>query len=170
MLHRDLLSWTEASALPDNACVPALQPMTDGVVIIRAPEPGDAAVLVAGRDSVFHRFLGPGADEPSPTACIVVDDAIVGWVDFDIDRSWLEPGEVNVGYNVFASHRGKGYASRAVQLLLQHLALDTDHRVATLLIDPENEKSLALAARNGFAAHGDLDGNPYFKKALATHE
>jgi RimJ/RimL family protein N-acetyltransferase len=137
-------------------------------VTIRAPEDGDSAILIAGRDDVFHRFLGPGADEPHPTACIVVGGAIVGWVDYDLDRPWLEPGEVNVGYNVFAGERGKGYASRAVQLLLQHLASRTEVHTATLLIAPDNEKSLALAVRNGFVAHGDLDGNPYFKRSVRT--
>lgn len=143
-----------------------LQPMTDGVVTIRAPQPGDAAVLVAGRDDVFHRFLGDGDDEPAPTACIVVDGEVVGWVDYDVERSWLEPGEVNVGYNVFASHRGNGYASRAVELLLQHLADDTAYAVATLLIDPNNERSLALARRCSFTLVGDLDGNPYWKRSV----
>ena len=85
-----------------------LRPITDGVVTIRRPLDGDRQRLIAGRDEEFHRFLGDGSDEPSPTGCIVVDDDVVGWVDFDVDRSWLEPGEVNLGYNVFAEHRGNG--------------------------------------------------------------
>lgn len=140
--------------------------ITDGVVVIRLPQPGDAEVLIAGRDEEFHRFLGPGSGDPCPTRCIVARDAVVGWVDFDLDRTWLEPGEVNVGYNVFAPHRGLGYASRAVKLLLHHLALSGDHRTATLLIHPDNTRSLALAERTGFALHGDLDGNPYWKRAV----
>lgn len=143
-----------------------LRPTTDGVVGIRPPRPGDAEVLIAGRDEVFHRFMGEGSDDPQPTGCILVADEIVGWVDYDIDRTWLEPGEVNVGYNVFASHRGKGYATRAVQLLVHHLAVDGDHHTATLLIDPDNARSLALAARARFDRAGDLDGNPYFKRAV----
>ena len=142
--------------------------MTDGVVVLRAPESGDAAVLVAGRDAVFHRFMGDGDPEPSPTACVVVDGEVVGWVDYDIDRSWLDPGEVNVGYNVFAAHRGRGYASRAVELLLQHLAADTTYDTATLLIDPNNERSLALAARCRFTCVGDLDGNRYWKRRVRS--
>ena len=115
---------------------------------------------------MFHRFMGEGEPLPSPTACIVVDLEIVGWVDYDVDRAWLEPGEVNVGYNVFARHRGKGYASRAVRLLLQHLAEDTAYTTATLLIDPSNERSLALAQRCDFTLVGDLDGNPYWKRLV----
>ena len=110
--------------------------------------------------------MGEGSDDPQPTGCIVVGGAIVGWVDFDTDREWLEPGEVNVGYNVFAPRRGEGYATRAVQLLVHHLAVDTDKRTATLLIDPDNGRSLALAARARFCRAGDLDGNRYFKRQV----
>lgn len=139
---------------------------TDGVVEIRPSRPGDVDVLVAGRDDEFRRFLGEGDDDPSPTACIVVDGGVVGWVDFDLDRAWLEPDEINVGYNVFADHRGHGYASRAVKLLLHRLALDAPHTTATLLIHPENRRSLAMAERTGFRRHGDLDGNPYWKQPI----
>jgi RimJ/RimL family protein N-acetyltransferase len=140
--------------------------LRDGALAIRPPEPGDASVLIDGRDDVFHRFMGDGAADPSPVACITVDGEVVGWVDYDVDRSWLLPGEVNVGYNVFALHRGNGYATRAVELLLQHLAQDTPYETATLLIDPGNERSLALARRARFDAHGELDGNPYWKRRV----
>jgi RimJ/RimL family protein N-acetyltransferase len=139
---------------------------TDGVVVLRAPRPGDAAILVAGRDAEWERFLAPGDDEPNPYACIAVGDVVVGWVDFDTDRAWLEPGEVNLGYNVFAPHRGNGYASRAVRLLVAHLAERGEHHTATLLIHPDNERSLALADRLEFDSAGDLDGIPYFKQPI----
>lgn len=139
---------------------------TDGVVTIRPPQPGDSARLVAGRDAEFYRFLGQGSNEPAPVVCVTVDGVVVGWVDHDADRSWLLPGEVNVGYNVFASHRGRGIASRAVQLLLHHLALTDQCQTATLLIDPANERSQALAVRTRFERQGDLDGNPYYKRSV----
>ena len=144
----------------------ALRPTTDGVVVIRPPEPGDAEILIAGRDAEFRRFLGPGTDDPRPTGCIEVGGEVVGWVDYDVERAWRLPGEVNVGYNVFAAHRGKGHASRALQLLMHHLAVSGDYDTATLLIHPENRRSLALAARTRFTPHGDLDGNPYFKRPI----
>ncbi len=139
---------------------------TDGVVTIRPPQPGDSARLIAGRDAEFHRFLGPGSDEPDPVACITVDGDVVGWVDHDAERYWLLPGEVNVGYNVFASHRGHGIATRALQLLMHHLAITGQCRTATLLIHPDNVRSRALAERTRFERQADLDGNPYYKRTV----
>ena len=127
---------------------------TDGLVTLKAPRPGDSRLLVEGRDDEFHRWLGPGAEVPAPVACVWVGGQLVGWVDYDLDHAWLRPGEVNIGYYVFSAARGKGYASRAVELLLLPLRLDTQHTVATLLIDPENVRSLAVAASSPIRREG----------------
>ena len=132
-----------------------LRPMTDGVVTIRPREGGDSARLVAGRDEEWRHWLGPGTDDPRPTACIVVAGEVVGWVDYDTDRDWLAPGEVNMGYHVFALHRGNGYASRAVTLIIRYLDECTSFHTATLSIDCGNAPSLAVAARTGFVLSGD---------------
>ena len=124
--------------------------VSDGVIALRPTGPGDAKALVAGRDEEFHRWLGAGSGNPQPTACITVAGQIVGWVDYDCYREWLGRGEVNVGYNVFGPHRGNGYATRAVQLLIHHLAVRTESHTATLVIDARNTRSLALAARLQF--------------------
>ena len=144
----------------------SLRSITDGIVTIRTPRSGDTAILISGRDDEFHRFLGEGSDDPRPFAVIEVDGAVVGWVDHDAERDWLLPGEVNIGYNVFAPHRGNGFATRAVQLLLHHLAITGDATVATLLIDSANDRSLALARRIGAVRQSDLDGHPYFKRSV----
>jgi len=141
---------------------------TDGIVTLSTPVPGDVELLMAGRDEEFFKWFGPGATGPRPVACIWVDDELVGWVDYDLDsdHDWLRPGEVNVGYYLFPAARGKGYASRAVELLLEHLSRDTEHTAATLLIHPDNARSLAVARRLGFVENGTVNGEPFFTRDL----
>lgn len=149
-----------------TALCPELEDSTDGPVSLRRPQPGDAQALVEGRDDEFFKWLGPGAEIPSPVACVWVDEELVGWVDYDVERDWLKQGEVNVGYYLFPTARGKGYASRAVELLLVHLDRETEHTAATLLIDRENERSLRLADRLGFEPRGEVQGELFFVREL----
>jgi RimJ/RimL family protein N-acetyltransferase len=85
-----------------------------------------------------------------------VGEELVGWVDYDRDseHDWLEPGEVNVGYYLFPAARGKGYASRAVELLLAHLGRETEHKVATLV------------RRLGFEERGEIEKGLFFARTL----
>jgi RimJ/RimL family protein N-acetyltransferase len=138
------------------------------MVTLRRPRPGDARLLVEGRDEEFFRWLGPGAENPRPVACVWVDDELVGWVDYDVDteHDWLRPGEVNVGYYLFPGARGKGYASHAVEVLLLHLSRDTPHTAATLVIDRRNVRSLRLARRLGFEEKGEVKGDLFFVRDL----
>jgi RimJ/RimL family protein N-acetyltransferase len=143
-----------------------LEAVTDGVVTLRRPSAADRAAFRTGRDYEFRRWLGDGSDDPRPTASIVVGGETVGWIDFDADRAWLYAGEVNVGYALFPLHRGHGYVSRAVELLLQYLAESTPYDTATLLIEPGNVRSLAVAQRTHFREHAPVQGGRYFKRSL----
>jgi RimJ/RimL family protein N-acetyltransferase len=143
---------------------PEPQIATDGVVTLKPTRPGDSELLVARRDNEFFRWIGPGAEVPCPVACVWVGDELIGWVDYDLEHEWLQPGQVNVGYYLFPAARGKGYASRAVELLLAHLTHETAHAVATLVIHPENVKSLALARRLGFAEVGEVERGLFFTR------
>lgn len=148
--------------------MPALTSLTDGLVTIRPPGAGDVETLLAGRDAEFDRWLGPGFLSPAPTACISVAGEIVGWVDYDVERDWLGSDEVNVGYSLSADHRGKGYATRAVKLLLRYLEDDTSFQTATVLIDPDNGRSLSVAERVGFEPAGEVDGQRYLKRRVGS--
>ena len=144
-------------------------PVTDGVVTLRAAERVDAPALVAGRDPEWEHWLGPGDDEPRPTACILVEGEIVGWVDFDTARDWLGPGEVNVGYTVFAPHRRRGYARRAVLLLAAWLADNTSADHAYLAVDAENAASLGVARSVGavvVARYLNAQGRPQVRHVI----
>ncbi len=155
------MPWqTEAMGNPEFG-----HPISDGTVTLRASEPEDNEVLVNGRDVAFHRFMGEGHPEPSPLACIIVGGAIVGWIDYDSPRPWLADGEVNVGYNVFPEYRGRGYAIRALELLMRSLVDHPTVTTTTALIDPDNEASLGVILRAGFTRHDDVDGQRFFKRS-----
>jgi RimJ/RimL family protein N-acetyltransferase len=144
-----------------------LRPLSDGTVTLRAPTVEDLSALHEGRDAEFFRWLGAETEVDPPLACLVVDDQVAGWIDYDVARPWLENGEVNVGYFLLAPYRGKGYATRALELLLTFLSDETDYLVATLLIDTRNERSLAVARRAGFSRVDDIGGGAfYFKRAV----
>ena len=65
------------------------------------------------------------------------------------DHAWLTPSQCNIGYHVFATHRGRRVATRAVRLLLQRLAVEARFTEATFLIDAENTPSLRVATAVG---------------------
>lgn len=141
--------------------------LTDGVVAIRPPSSHHSEVLIEGRDAEFYRFMGEGSADPNPTA-VVLDShrRLVGWIDYDTDRSWLADGEVNIGYNIFSNHRGHGFARRSLELLISFLGEQSGFTTATLLIDPGNAPSIAVAERSSFHQFGDVDGQLFFKRPI----
>ena len=142
--------------------------LTDGVVTLRPSTPDDAPLIIAARDAAFRRFIGQGSAVPAPEFVIVVNGSVVGWVDHDRDddRWWLAPEEVNIGYHVFPEHRGRGHATRAVHLMLEHLRADTDCEVATLLIHPDNGASLKVAERNDFERANDVEERTFWRRGV----
>ena len=142
--------------------------LTDGEITLRPPTDGEAEILVAERDAEFRRFLGDGSPAPSPTAVIAnAARQVVGWIDCDVERDWLQEGEVNIGYNVFAQHRGQGLATRSLRLLVEHLRAGSDFAAATLLVDPANAASITVGYRAGFERHEDVNGQLFFKLLFA---
>ena len=88
--------------------------VTDGIMSLRPPGRADVPLIIVARDDEFRKRLGPGSNNPTPVARILVSHEVVGWVDYDHDpeHDWLAPEEVNIAYFVFAKHRRKGYVAR----------------------------------------------------------
>lgn len=131
-----------------------MPPVSDGVITLRRFAIGDRRRIVDERDEECERWLGPGAPDPSPTACIEVDGDLVGWIDADLSPGWLLPGETNVGYSVFPTRRGNGYATRAVRLFVAELDESVLDR-AVLVIDVANHASVRVARAAGARLLGD---------------
>lgn len=122
------------------------------------------AILKSTRDAEMDRFLGPMSSEPSPAATVWVRSEMVGWIDYDIEQSWLTDRRVNVGYAIFAPHRGRNHATRALRLLADFLESQHPPVEPTLLIDPRNSPSLAVARKAGFERVDDRDGQELFTR------
>lgn len=99
----------------------------------------------------------------------MVQGEVAGWVDHDHDpqHDWLGANEVNLGYFVLVEHRPKGYAARSVELFVDLLRGDKRYTTASLLIDPENGPSLAVARRCEFVLVGELNGQFYFTRSVS---
>jgi L-amino acid N-acyltransferase YncA len=144
--------------------------LSDSEVSLRPFRTTDRPALLEGRDELWERFLGPGHDEPAPTACIVVQGEIVGWVDADPDGPRLAAGEINLGYNVFAPHRGRGFAARAVLLMLKKLEDEGRYDVATLSVRRDNAASIAVARKAGFELSAATPDELMFVRPLVRQQ
>ena len=149
-----------------DSCSMTVWKVSDGVIEIRATRRDDVPALIAGRDDEFRRWFGPGSDNPSPTACIERNGEVIGWVDYERGHSWLAPGEVNVGYNVFAAYRRRGYATRAVMLLLHRIAIEGTYDAASVLIERENAGSIVVAERARFGDSEQRGDNVYLMRRV----
>ncbi|WP_308257817.1 GNAT family N-acetyltransferase [Pseudonocardia lacus] len=71
-------------------------------------------------------------------------------------------GMVEIGYAIAPTHRRRGYARAALEVLLRRAAREPQVRTARVTIAPDNEASRRLAAQYGFVEVGtqwdDEDG------------
>jgi ribosomal-protein-alanine N-acetyltransferase len=87
----------------------------------------------------------------------VEDGALVGWFNVsDIVRGALQ--RANLSYGGVAAHRGQGYMSEALQLVLREAFAALDLHRLEANIQPGNAASLALARRAGFQLEGFSPG------------
>lgn len=110
--------------------------------------------------------LRPLAEHGSPDQdggwLVVVDDTVVG------DCGWLGgpsgAGDVEIGYGLAPSARGRGVATEAVALLCSWAAAQPGVTRLTADVLPGNEASLRLLRRLGFVqAPADEAAAPYLR-------
>ncbi len=101
------------------------------------------------------------------------DQVMVGYINF---HGGPRPDRSNeLGYTVFEANRRQGYASEAVEALIEWAREEHGVGRIVLAISPTNEPSLALARKLGFIEFGsqedEVDGlELLFQRAVDTSE
>jgi RimJ/RimL family protein N-acetyltransferase len=157
--------------------------LTDGVIILRMMTLSDAEMHLANEDDVTARYFGGRSTIETSRAAIeearlswvsggtwlnlgiweAATGELVGYVDANLACPGYRPGvAANITYNVRPAVRGRGYAPRAVRLMLKHLAEKTTAKAAVIQFNPENCASARVAQKAGFKHLGERiheDGN-----------
>ena len=147
-------------------------PLGDDVVTLRPPEERDLEAIDQGiRDGDVVRWVGrPEGSAPdtlalnrrrwsdgSPSFAICdLDDACVGLV--WINLSAIDAATGSVGYWLLPASRGRGFATRAVRLLVPWAGRIMSLDRIRLVTQSANERSRAVATRSGFRAVGTVSG------------
>ena len=153
--------------------------LTDGVIAMRPFRPEDAESHLAGEDEEQIRWLSGGKstlasvrswiesnekswEDGGPVFNFAIwslaDQNLVGMAEANtanLGIEGLESGDANISYGIYPRARGKGYATRAVNLLLQFLKSKKFKR-AVIRIDPRNTYSVTVPIACGFRATGDI--------------
>jgi RimJ/RimL family protein N-acetyltransferase len=148
------------------------------VIELRQVTPEVARAVLAGDDLPFPHAadwphadtfdaLRPLAEHPEHTGpgtfLVLLDGVVIG------DCGWFGPpddtGEVEIGYGVARSVRGRGVAAEAVAQLLTWVASQGATRVRAEVL-PGNEPSLRLLHRLGFEQTGEHAGHLVLTRAV----
>ena len=150
--------------------------LTDGVLTLRPWRDDDAEEAVAGHDDEMALWLG------RRSADVSVDkqrEAILAWrrdfaagrrrTAFVIEHSGQLVGSVeltrqsawagDLSWTLYAGHRGRGHAARAVRILVDWAFADVDQgglglKRVEARIDPRNERGRRVATRAGLLLEG----------------
>jgi RimJ/RimL family protein N-acetyltransferase len=171
--------------------------LTDQVVLLRPFVLKDVEEHLAGEDEVQIKWLSGGKstretvrnwiqrnqeswEKDGPVFAFAISDAktqrLIGMVEANTDDENVEgiqKGEANISYGLSPFARGKGYGSRAVNLMMDFLKRKGLH-AAIARVDPTNEDSLKVPLRCGFKEQGvmktkDQRNLVVFKKLLDEH-
>ena len=94
---------------------------------------------------------------------IQVDQSAAGLVQVTCNKA----SQAFVAYELFDAFRGRGLATKAVQLMLQHIAKDTEIKTALAYVDTRNTRSIRILERLGFTQMRKIEGADYFKGTVS---
>ncbi|MFF9899472.1 GNAT family N-acetyltransferase [Streptomyces longispororuber] len=144
--------------------------LSDGVVTLTPLTLDDVDAHLAGEDDLLVRWLN---GEPSTRASteeyvrhcadqwatggslrafgVRAGDGpkLAGTIDVRLAMSGPAPGAANIAYGLYPAWRGRGLATRAVDLVCRYTAT-AGARVGVIRVDPGNTASEAVALRAGF--------------------
>lgn len=147
--------------------------IADNVIILRPFKEEDAEEHLKGEDKDQIKWLSGGKSSlesvknwikknqdywqkggPVFNFAIVdkISNKLVGMVEANNDYEkieGLENGDANISYGIYPQFRGKGYAQKAINLLMDFLKNRQVNR-AVIRINPQNLDSLKVAQRLGF--------------------
>ncbi len=146
--------------------------LSDGVVSLRPIRLQDADDHLAGEDGEIERLLSGGRgtvetvtrylrecvalwETSGPTRAFAITDAasvaLAGVIEVQTQQSYLHDRQVNLAYGVYPRWRGRGFATRAVELACRYVQVEALTDEALIRVQPENDRSAAVALRAGFA-------------------
>lgn len=148
--------------------------LSDETITLRPFRLENAEEHLAGEDAAQIRWLSGGKgtlegvrrwirtnqkywESNGSIFCFAIFDPendLVGMVEANADFrevDGLEEGDANISYGLYPQARGKGYATRAVFLMLPFL-MEKGVKRAVIRVSPDNEDSLKVPLRCGFEA------------------
>ena len=149
---------------------PHFEPIETARLRLRRSLPGDAEIISAYRtDPEVHRYQGwDRTDVDGVRAEIELmharePGAPGGWVQLSVEEldgatlvgdvglspSDHEPGVIKIGYTISPAHQGRGYATEAVNALIDYAFDRLDAQTVRAYASAENIPSIRLAERVG---------------------
>ena len=168
--------------------------LSDGVVVLRPLSWSDAQDHLAGEDEELVRWLsgGPGTVDTvarhiatvqdmwlagGPTFSfgirLALDDRLAGTIDVQLKPDHAPQGFANLAYGLYAPYRGRGWASRAVELAVRFLRRRDDTTDVLIKVEPANSASIAVANRTGFSVYAEPPNTPdahiWYRRSLSRN-
>jgi ribosomal-protein-alanine N-acetyltransferase len=138
--------------------MPVLRALAHGDVaaaeaLIGVPIPAE----FAGHTDIWQYMIRLLTERPASAGwtmhALVLDDVIVGNAGFKGAPD--QRGEVELGYGIETDQRRKGYAVRAVELLLARAAREPAVSSVLAIINPDNDASIGVITKAGFEPDGE---------------